>query len=102
MLSGGLSDVKPIISLWRRRLIPSPGEAAMPFDAIRVLYSAKDLVNFLGCPHCSALDLMVRGGAMGAPGPPQDEFGDLLKEKGVAHERRYLETLRSEGKAIRS
>ncbi len=66
-----------------------------------VLYSARDLVNFLGCDHCTALDLVVREGALHAPEPADDEYLDLLKEKGLTHERRYLETLRDQGKSIR-
>ncbi|HEY7234826.1 MAG TPA: hypothetical protein VH539_11800, partial [Gemmatimonadaceae bacterium] len=73
----------------------------MPSDAPRVLYSAKDLVNFFGCKHATALDLVVRAGAMPAPEEPKDEYRDLLRAKGIAHEKRYLETLRAQGKTTR-
>lgn len=66
-----------------------------------LLYSAKDLINFLGCEHCTALDLAYRGGALAAPAEGEDDYLDLLKDKGLTHERAYLETLREEGKSIR-
>jgi uncharacterized protein len=70
-------------------------------DAGRVLYSAKDLVNFLGCEHCTALDLLVIGDSLGYPQSQNDEYLELLKKKGITHERGYLETLRAQGKTIR-
>src|SRR5690349_10627315 len=73
----------------------------MPSDATRVLYSAKDLINFLGCEHSTALDLELRAGRLPSPKPAEDEYLDLLKEKGLAHERAFLETLRRQGKTIR-
>jgi uncharacterized protein len=65
------------------------------------LYSAKDLINFLGCEHCTALDLLVQLESIQPAKPAEDEYLDLLKSKGITHEARYLETLRSQGKAIR-
>ena len=62
------------------------------------LYSASDLVNFLGCVHSTALDLrqLRRPVAL----PDDDEQTVLLQEKGIAHERAYLERLRGEGRTI--
>src|SRR5262245_14785839 len=65
------------------------------------LYSAKDLLNFLGCEHCSALDLQVRARDLPAPEAVDDPYLKLLIEKGNTHERAYLETLRSQGRSIR-
>jgi len=62
------------------------------------LYSASDLVNFLGCAHATVLDLrqLIAPVAL----PPDDEQTVLLQEKGIAHERSYLDELRREGRDI--
>jgi predicted RecB family nuclease len=65
------------------------------------LYSAKDLITFLGCEHSTALDLRQLVGDVAAPADDDDAYLDLLKQKGNEHERRYLESLRAEGKSIR-
>jgi uncharacterized protein len=67
----------------------------------RALYSAKDLLNFLGCEHCTALDLVVRRGELAVPDPADDEYLGLLKNKGFRHEESYLVSLRDQGKSIR-
>ena len=61
----------------------------------RVTFSATDLVNFLGCHHSTYLDVLDLQGAR-APAL-KDPFLELLQEKGLAHERRYLEGLRAQG-----
>jgi uncharacterized protein len=68
----------------------------------RPLYSASDLVNFLGCEHCTALDLAVLVGGHPPPASSEDEHLGLLQSKGIEHERRYLEKLRGEGRSIRA
>ena len=65
------------------------------------LYSAKDLLTFLGCRHSSALDLLHRAGALPRPEEVEDAYLELLKSKGIEHERRHLEALRAEGRSIR-
>ncbi|MFZ4604120.1 MAG: TM0106 family RecB-like putative nuclease, partial [Caulobacterales bacterium] len=62
------------------------------------LYSASDLVNFLGCRHATFLDL--RQLLDPAPRPPDDDMAKLLQDKGIEHERAYLERLRSEGRRV--
>lgn len=62
------------------------------------LFSASDLVNFMGCTHATVLDIRqlehpVKVGA-------DDEQAKLLQEKGLEHERAYLERLRAEGRSI--
>jgi predicted RecB family nuclease len=59
------------------------------------LYSATDLVNFLGCGHATALDLRQ----LAAPTelPPADDHAVLLQEKGLEHEKAYLASLRAQG-----
>lgn len=64
----------------------------------RRLYSASDLVNFLGCAHATALD--VRQLTDPVTFPPDDAQTKLLQDKGLEHERAYLERLRAEGRLI--
>jgi uncharacterized protein len=61
--------------------------------------SASDLSQFLACRHRTALELAV---ARGLRTPPTwvDPALVLLAERGLEHERAYVETLRGEGLAI--
>jgi uncharacterized protein len=64
----------------------------------QVHLSPTDLVNFLGCAHCTVLDL----GQLNGPPHPR-AFSDtdaLLVAKGREHERAYLGKLRAAGKAV--
>jgi predicted RecB family nuclease len=63
-----------------------------------LIFSATDLVNFLGCRHASFLDR--RNIDEPAPVAEDDPYLVLLQEKGIEHERRYLDTLRREGRGI--
>ncbi len=76
--------------------IPSP----MKLQNSKPLYSASDLLAFLGCTHATALDIEVLGGGLERGPSGDDEYLDILKEKGMEHERAYLETLRSQGRSI--
>src|SRR5687767_11445760 len=73
----------------------------MQRDATGALYSAKDLLNFLSCVHCTALDLRCAGGAVDTPAENSDPYLDLLKRKGNEHEQRYLESVRANGCSVR-
>src|SRR5579862_1335134 len=64
------------------------------------LFSPKDLLAFLGCEHCTALDLERTHGRIASNNTPADPYLDLLKKKGVEHEQRYLATLRADGKTV--
>ena len=64
-------------------------------DGQDLVLSAKDLINFLGCQHSTALDLDVAARVLHAPEETEDAYLGLLKEKGNAHERAYLETLKA-------
>jgi uncharacterized protein len=61
------------------------------------LYSASDLVNFLGCTHATVLD--VKNLAAPVSFPPDDEAAQLLQEKGIEHEKAFLERLKASGKS---
>lgn len=71
-------------------------------DATNTLYSATDLVNFLGCAHCTALDLRCRDGQLAPPPAADDAYRTLLAEKGLEHERGFLNRLRSDGRSVRA
>lgn len=62
------------------------------------LYSASDLVNFLGCTHATMLDLEQLVDPVSLP--DDDDMAKLLQEKGIEHERFFLDTLKSDGKAV--
>jgi predicted RecB family nuclease len=72
----------------------------MRTDQSSPLYSAKDLLNFLGCTHCTTLDLLVLQRHVAPPSDEDDAYLDLLKKKGIDHERAYLEQRRAEGRSL--
>ncbi len=59
------------------------------------LYSPSDLVTFLECSHTTFL--AVSGVA---PSEEDDDFNQLLQNKGFEHERNYLHQLQTEGKHV--
>ena len=62
------------------------------------LFSASDLVNFMGCAHATFLDLRNLDAPVAFPA--EDAQTQLLQEKGFEHERAYLERLRAEGRSV--
>lgn len=58
--------------------------------------TATDLANHLACKHLTDLDQRVRRGELEAP-HWTDPSLELLKERGIAHEKAYVEHLRSLG-----
>ena len=73
----------------------------MQRDGSNLLYAAKDLLNFLSCVHSTALDLGCADGQLDAPVTDDDAYLALLKDKGNAHERQHLESIRSAGRSLR-
>jgi predicted RecB family nuclease len=67
-------------------------------DSGSVLYSATDLVNFLGCSHSTALDIQQLREPVEIS--KDDPYLELLQAKGIDHERAYLEVLRTSGRPI--
>lgn len=71
-----------------------------------LVFSASDLVNFLGCAHLTQLDLAWANGALGESSaiqpdtPDADSMAALLREMGLAHERAYLGRIRADGASI--
>jgi uncharacterized protein len=57
-----------------------------------VFASASDIVNYLGCAHCTTLDLIDLETPLEKA--PDSEEMQLVQEKGRAHEKGFLEGLR--------
>jgi uncharacterized protein len=67
-------------------------------QADKAILSATDLINYLGCRHATFLDLAALGQPTTvAESDPQLE---LLKKKGIEHERRHLDYLKSQGRQV--
>jgi uncharacterized protein len=64
----------------------------------RLLLSATDLVNFLGCRHATYLDR--RNLADRVLIPERDAATVLIFEKGLEHERRYLASIKAKRLAV--
>lgn len=64
----------------------------------RTIFSASDLVNFMGCTHATVLD--VRNLATPTTFSADDEHAALLQLKGIEHEREYLQKLRGDGRSV--
>ncbi len=64
----------------------------------RLLFSASDLVAFLECEHLTTLDLINLDDPL--PQAEEDEQLELIQQKGLDHERAYLERLRASGRWI--
>jgi len=61
--------------------------------------SASDLVNHLGCRHRTYLDLCVVRGELEPPSHV-DLSLEFLKQRGLEHERAYVEHLRAQGMSV--
>ena len=62
----------------------------------KVQLSANDLVNHLACRHLTELNLEVESGLRAAPSG-WDPSLELLRERGLAHERAYIQHLLDQG-----
>ena len=65
----------------------------------QVLYSASDVVAFLGCKHRTTLDLKKLNG-WDVKKAPVDAATALVQSYGDRHERAYLQTLKNQGLQI--
>ena len=64
-----------------------------------ILLSASDLSNFLSCRHRTALDLALMRALVERP-TRVDPMSELLRERGFAHEQRYVDSLRRRGEVV--
>ena len=62
--------------------------------------AAYDLGRFLSCRHCTALDMQVAQGKRPKPPKFPDPFLDLLIERGLAHEKEYVESIEAGGDEV--
>lgn len=64
-----------------------------------LLFSATDLIRFMGCAHATSLDLMRLHGK--GPEPREDsEDAALLQAQGDAHEAAHLARLKAQGRSV--
>src|ERR1700752_1681848 len=70
----------------------------MQFLDGKLLFSASDLVNFLGCRHATYLD--IRNLTDEVVIPERDAATVLIFEKGIEHEKRYLAALKARAFAV--
>jgi uncharacterized protein len=68
-------------------------------DDGKILLSPSDVSNFLACRHLTSLSLAAARGEIEEPGAANEQ-AQLLFDKGLAHERAYLERLRAQGLAV--
>ena len=66
----------------------------------RLVLSPTDLTHHQECAHLTRLDLGVAAGEWAAPVEVASPELDLIFERGLEHEKKYLESLRAEGKSI--
>ena len=66
----------------------------------RLLFSATDLSRHLSCAHLTSLRRTVALGEIEPPTPYDDPRAEILKQRGIEHERRLLERFAAEGRAV--
>jgi len=64
-----------------------------------LVFSPSDLHKFVECEHLTALQVQASAGVIDTP-HRDDAALDLLREKGLEHERAWLKRLRDEGRAV--
>jgi predicted RecB family nuclease len=65
----------------------------------RPVFSATDLVGYLACEHLTALERAALAGLVDRPNRPDPEL-DVIRERGLQHEARYLAGLTASGKVV--
>ena len=66
----------------------------------RLLFSATDLSRHLSCAHLTSLRRAAALGEIERPTPYDDPRADVLKQRGIEHERRLLGRFAAEGRAV--
>jgi predicted RecB family nuclease len=66
----------------------------------KLIVAATDLVGFLNCGHLTRLDRAAAAGLIRKPDRSEDPEVELLQRRGHAHEQRYVEELKREGRTI--
>lgn len=63
------------------------------------VFSATDLVGFVACEHLTNLERGALAGLVRRPARPDPEL-DVVAQRGLEHERRFLQTLRADGLSV--
>jgi hypothetical protein len=63
------------------------------------VFSATDLVGFLACEHLTALELAAAARLVKRPNRSDPEL-DVMHQRGLAHEARYLADLEAAGRRV--
>lgn len=71
----------------------------MRLDGGRQRFFATDLTNFLGCRHLTAVERLAAHGLAKRP-HFDDPMLEILRERGLEHERAYVEQLKTAGKTV--
>ncbi len=66
----------------------------------RLLFSATDLSRHISCVHLTSLRRAAALGEIERPTPYDDPRAEVLKQRGIEHERRLLERFAAEGRAV--
>ena len=69
-------------------------------DESRLVLSATDLSNHLACGHATLLDRAVALGRIGKPPKFDDPGLDVVRQRGLEHERAYVGRLRAAGRTV--
>ena len=64
-----------------------------------ILFSATDLMRFMGCAHATQLDLLRMRGEVPEPGQDTEDAA-LLQKQGDAHEAAHLAKLKASGRHV--
>ncbi|TWT40219.1 TM0106 family RecB-like putative nuclease [Botrimarina hoheduenensis] len=72
----------------------------MQFDGQKLMLAATDLANHVACHHLTTLSLQAAKREIGKP-VRKDLHLETLVERGLAHESRYIEHLKEQGKTVR-
>src|SRR5208283_643305 len=65
----------------------------------KIILSASDLIGYLSCQHLTELDLSVANGVLTKP-VFWDQLLDILRERGIRHEKEYVDYLRAKSFAV--
>ena len=66
----------------------------------RLFFSATDLSRHLSCSHLTSLRRAVALGEIERPPPYDDPRADVLKQRGIEHERHLLEQFAADGRSV--
>lgn len=71
----------------------------MRLSGAQITLSPTDLANYLVCPHVTTLDLAVAKGKLAKP-KYTAQIAAALRDRGIAHENAYVDSLKAEGLRI--